>query len=343
MTFLNNNISVIIPVFNAAEFVKKAVESALVLPEVNEVLLIEDGSTDNSLAICKQLEIENDKIRLFTHLDNANRGAGASRNVGIENAKGDFIAFLDADDFYLPNRFEAERNIFETQPEVDGVYGALGFHYYSEQGKEKYDQASFGTLTTLNGKPSPNELFMALAWLHPKINGHFSIVALTLKRKIFDNKAEKFNHLKMHEDTVFIMQLSLSCRLEAGIIDQPVALRGVHDHNRIVNNKNSESRLQMWRELYEWAKTCKKNKQIIKIFQAFLITEKIRLSNRVLGFFLFSNYSLSNRFFFKKPDFFNPSCRRVFEKKMAAFIIKAKDILVWRTSKALRLKDGYDF
>jgi glycosyltransferase involved in cell wall biosynthesis len=303
---LINNISVIIPVFNAERFLKKAVESALVLPEVKEVLLIEDGSSDNSLEICKALETGNGKISLFTHPNHENRGAGASRNVGIENATGDFIAFLDADDFYLPNRFEAERNIFETQRDVDGVYGALGFHYYSDKGKQKYDQASFGKLTTLNGKPSPRQLFLSLAWLHPEINGHFSIVALTVKRKIFDDKAEKFGNLSMHEDTVFIMQLSLNCKLLAGIIDRPVALRGVHDNNRIVNNKNPESRLQMWSELYHWALTSKKNKHIIKIFQAFMITEKIRLSNRINGYFLFSNYCLLNRFFFRNTSFFNP-------------------------------------
>jgi hypothetical protein len=99
----------------------------------------------------------------------------------------------------------------------------------------------------------------------------------------------------------------------------------------------------MWSELYHWALTSKKNKHIIKIFQAFMITEKIRLSNRIYGFFLFSNYCLFNRFFFRNPAFFNPSCVRVFEKKLASHIIKVKDIFVWRASKALRLKDSYDF
>jgi glycosyltransferase involved in cell wall biosynthesis len=342
MSGLINNISVIIPVFNAERFLQKAVESALVLPEVKEVLLIEDGSNDNSFEICKALETGNDRIRLFAHPNHENKGAGVSRNVGIENATGDFIAFLDADDFYLPNRFEAERNIFETQPDVDGVYGALGFHYYSERGKEKYNKASFGKLTTLNGKPSPEELFLSLAWLHPSINGHFSIVALTVKRKIFGGKAEKFGSLSMHEDTVFIMQLSLNCKLVAGIIHRPVALRGVHDNNRIVNNKNPESRLQMWTELYQWCNSAQKNKQIKRVFQAFMATEKIRSSKRAYGFFLFTNYSLSNRFFFKKSELFNPSCKRVFAKPLSGFIIKMKDILVWRASKAFKLKGSYD-
>ena len=134
------------------------------------------------------------KVKLFTHPGNTNKGAGASRNLGIENATMDFIAFLDADDYYLPDRFEAEKEIFLKEPLTDGVYGAIGFHYYSEEGKQKYEQHSFGQLTTLTGKPKPNELFLSLTWLHAKINGNFSVVLLHLKRSVFDGKAEKFGH-----------------------------------------------------------------------------------------------------------------------------------------------------
>ena len=62
---LDKNISVIIPVYNAAPFVGKAVESALIQPEVGEVLLIEDGSKDNSLEICKRLAEEYDKVKVL--------------------------------------------------------------------------------------------------------------------------------------------------------------------------------------------------------------------------------------------------------------------------------------
>jgi hypothetical protein len=322
---LKNNISVIIPVYNAAAFVAKAVASALMLEEVKEVLLIEDGSTDNSLAICKGLEKENDKISLFTHVNNLNKGAGASRNVGIENAKADFIAFLDADDYYLPNRFEAEKSIFETQPDVDGVYGALGFHYYSEGGKQKYERASFSKLTTLNGKPSPNELFLSLTWLHPEINGHFHIVALTLKRDIFDNKAEKFSNLTMHEDTVFIMQLSLNCRLQAGIIDRPVALRGVHDENRIVNNTDAQSRLVMWTELYEWAKTAKKSKPVIKQLEAFKVAEQLRFTSPTRRLGLWLKASACNQYFLTDSELFTISTQKVYGNAIAKIICFVKD------------------
>ncbi|MGZ5284046.1 MAG: glycosyltransferase family 2 protein, partial [Kaistella sp.] len=75
-------ISVIIPVYNAAAFLRKAVESALKHTAVAEVLLIEDASPDHSLEICKELVSENQKVKLFQHHDLGNHGAGASRNLG---------------------------------------------------------------------------------------------------------------------------------------------------------------------------------------------------------------------------------------------------------------------
>jgi hypothetical protein len=239
----------------------------------------------------------------------------------------EFIAFLDADDSYLPNRFEAEKEIFIEKPQTDGVYGALGFDYYSEEGKQKYEQNSFGQLTTLTGKPKPNELFLSLTWLHPQINGNFSVVALTLRRSVFNGKAAKFGLLKMHEDTVFIMQLSLNCRLEAGIIDRPVALRGVHDHNRIVSNKDAQSRLVMWTELYEWAKKAKKSKPVIKQFEAFKVAEQLRFTSGIHRMGLWLKASLCNKYFLTDSQLFTVSTKIVYGNAIAKIICFVKDRL----------------
>jgi len=72
---------------------------------VHEVILAEDGSSDNSLVVCTALAEANPKVKLFRHPDGKNRGAGATRNLGVLNAQCDLIAFLDADDIYLPKRF----------------------------------------------------------------------------------------------------------------------------------------------------------------------------------------------------------------------------------------------
>jgi glycosyltransferase involved in cell wall biosynthesis len=69
------NISVIIPVYNASEFLEKAVDSALQFEEVKEIVLVEDKSTDNSLEICQKLVLKDSRIKLYQHPDKGNHGA----------------------------------------------------------------------------------------------------------------------------------------------------------------------------------------------------------------------------------------------------------------------------
>jgi len=90
-------VSVVIPVYNAAEFVRKAVESALEQEQTSQVVLVEDGSIDGSLAVCRQLESQYPSVTLVRHMDGGNHGAGASRNPGIQRSDAPFVAFLDDD------------------------------------------------------------------------------------------------------------------------------------------------------------------------------------------------------------------------------------------------------
>jgi glycosyltransferase involved in cell wall biosynthesis len=103
------DISVVIPVFNAERYVESAVESALRQKETAEVILVEDNSPDNALMICEQLSKLNPRVQLLRHSDGKNHGAGESRNLGIRAARSDYIAFLDADDYYLENCFSKSR------------------------------------------------------------------------------------------------------------------------------------------------------------------------------------------------------------------------------------------
>lgn len=90
------SVTVIIPFFNSARFLRRAIESVLGQSYRNtEVLLVDDGSTDASSAVCSQYA-ENSKVRLI-RLE-TNRGTAAARNMGLEAARGEFICFLDSDD-----------------------------------------------------------------------------------------------------------------------------------------------------------------------------------------------------------------------------------------------------
>lgn len=75
-------ISVIIPVYNAEKYVRRAVESALQQEKCGEVILVEDRSPDNALEVCKKLESEYKNLILYQHEGNANKGPGPSRNLG---------------------------------------------------------------------------------------------------------------------------------------------------------------------------------------------------------------------------------------------------------------------
>lgn len=323
---LNNNICVIIPVYNAEDYVSKAVESALMQPETAEIILVEDGSKDNSHQICEQLAIQYEKVKLYIHPGNVNKGAGHSRNLGIKKATSDFIAFLDADDFYLPERFQAERVIFKEKPLIDGVYGALGFHYYTLEGEKMYKEGGFNELTTVSGIVAPNELFQVLMGLHNKVHGYFSINTLTIKKEVFQEKSEMFNELNMHEDTVFFLQLALNCTLEPGILNKPIGLRGVHNNNRIVNNpKKSESLLTMWKYLYKWSLKAENGKQYSQLFHSFLMKEEIILSGKFFGILKLGLFSVSNKIFFQKAIFFNPATIHIFGKYIGGHLIMYKE------------------
>src|SRR5689334_20372935 len=115
------DVSVVIPVYNAAGFIRTAVESALMQSEVKEVILVEDASPDGSLAECEKLVAEYSLLRLYRHPEGANKGAGASRNLGMEKASHEYISFLDADDYFLPDRFKETFSVFQKNPDADGV------------------------------------------------------------------------------------------------------------------------------------------------------------------------------------------------------------------------------
>jgi glycosyltransferase involved in cell wall biosynthesis len=326
MDFNNLSVSVIIPVFNAAPYLGKAIESALMQPEVSEVLLIEDGSSDNSLEICKLVAQKNNKIKLLVHENNVNKGAGESRNLGIKKAKGEFIAFLDADDYYLSGRFEAEREIFKNA-DVDGVYGAMGFHYYSEEGKKKYVENGYHEMTTISEKVPANELFFSLVHIHNSVSGQFHLNSLTVKKSLFfAGTIGLFNDFKMHEDTAFLVQLSLNCRLEPGIIDRPVSMYGIHDSNRIIENnpKTSASRARYWKYLYDWSLTSVNGKKFSRLFEANWMKEKLLLSDKYTGPFQLLWCCLTNSLFLRKDILFAPAAKHVLGKRTGPYILNYK-------------------
>ena len=116
---MNESVSVVIPVFNGAPFVAKAVASVRAQRHGDvEILVVDDGSTDGTQEVLKHLE-QSEGIRWFQR---SHGGPARSRNFGIEAARGHYIALLDCDDVWLPGKLAAQLAIMRTRPEVGLVH-----------------------------------------------------------------------------------------------------------------------------------------------------------------------------------------------------------------------------
>lgn len=107
-------ISVIIPTYNRAGRIGEAIESVIAQTGRDwELIVIDDGSTDDTEEVVRSFG--DDRIR---YVRQENRGVSASRNVGIEKAKGELIAFLDSDDRWEPRKLEVQKEFFDSNPAV---------------------------------------------------------------------------------------------------------------------------------------------------------------------------------------------------------------------------------
>ena len=115
-------VSIITPTYNSEKFINETIGSVLKQTYKNwELILIDDASTDDTLRIIKSYIKNNFNISLIRN--SSNQGAGVSRNKGILEAKGDFIAFLDADDTWRPNKLKTQIK-FMIENNVDVCYSS---------------------------------------------------------------------------------------------------------------------------------------------------------------------------------------------------------------------------
>ena len=119
-------VSVITIFLDEERFLAEAVESVIAQTYENwELLLVDDGSTDGSTEIARRyVERFPGRIRFLEHEGHENRGASASRNLGIHYARGDYIALLDADDMWLSHKLRRQLEIMDSHPEVGMLCGA---------------------------------------------------------------------------------------------------------------------------------------------------------------------------------------------------------------------------
>lgn len=198
MMDIGYKVSVIIPVYNTEKYLRDCIESVLVQSLKGiEVICIDDGSTDNSYAVLKEYERQHNHIKIFQQ---ENKRQGAARNKGIELAKGEYIFFLDSDDYLDQNALEilyteAVKNdlellTYDAKVEIDDISpdGISGNYNRSHLGID--------VNRVWNGKEYFNQFY--------QIGGVFvSPCLLFIKKDILTKKGIRFTEKVYYEDNSF--------------------------------------------------------------------------------------------------------------------------------------------
>lgn len=135
-------VSVVMIFFNGEAFLAEAIESVIAQTFTDwEFLLVDDGSAPAATGIAKGYAARYPgKIRYLDHPDHANRGMSSTRNLGIQHARGEFIAFLDADDIWLPSKLAEHVALLDKHQDVGMVCGATVYWHSWSGGKDRIDQ-----------------------------------------------------------------------------------------------------------------------------------------------------------------------------------------------------------
>jgi glycosyltransferase involved in cell wall biosynthesis len=113
-------VTVIIPAYNRVDYIEQTIASVLeqTYPQV-QLIVIDDGSTDGT---CEKIQAFGNKLQLLTHPDHRNKGQSASINLGLRQARGKYIAILDSDDYWAPEKLDVQVNFLEKHPDIGLVY-----------------------------------------------------------------------------------------------------------------------------------------------------------------------------------------------------------------------------
>ena len=147
-------VSIVIPVYNVQDYLAECIRSVLKLKTETEIILVDDGSTDNSGTLCDEWAGKDARIRV---IHQTNGGLSAARNTGIQAATGEYILFLDSDDFIDPEETDCLLN--ELDPDVELALG-LYRNYYSEG--HRYEKENCSALLSLDGVMPMDDFLAAI-------------------------------------------------------------------------------------------------------------------------------------------------------------------------------------
>lgn len=226
-------VSVIMPIYNACDYIRPAMDSVLyqTLSEI-EVICVDDGSTDQSLNVLKEYQARDSRVRIVTE---TNAGPALARNNGMRRARGEYIAFLDADDFFEPTFLEAlyeiaKRDDLDIAISKYDIYNSRRSRFEPVPRTEHSDIYLPGKVTSKN--EHPDHILMSTvgsAW-----NKLF-------KRSFVADKQLSFlTDVRMYEDVYFVVTAMSLAERVGKVFDVLI-------HHRI---HSEQSRAKMFKKYY---------------------------------------------------------------------------------------------
>lgn len=192
----NCKISIIVPVYNMEQYLKKCVDSIIKQTYSNlEIILVNDGSLDKSLFICKEYKKRDSRIRI---VNKKNGGLSSARNAGVNVATGEYITFVDSDDYLKGNAIETLVKMIEhSQADIAYIHDIIVNEHYSIIGKEELDHCEkmYTSSTFLKaicerrvscsvcGKLFKKNLFLDVRFNEQKLNEDFLLLSELLLQK----------------------------------------------------------------------------------------------------------------------------------------------------------------
>ncbi len=191
------NVSIIVPVYNVEKYLARCIDSVLAQTSSEwELLLINDGSTDNSGKICDRYAKLDPRIRVF---NKSNGGVSSARNLGIDNANGSYLTFLDSDDSLEPNTISHLLELVKKYTQVDLIDFPV-YHYGESPNKDR--KVCVDKLQSIDNEDEKTQY-----WYY---NPRFESCGRLYRRSLLG--ALRFNmDLRVGEDTVFFLNYYLKC------------------------------------------------------------------------------------------------------------------------------------
>jgi glycosyltransferase involved in cell wall biosynthesis len=244
-------LSVIIPAYNEQANLESCVVSVLSgVGADSEILVVDDGSTDNTASVARWLARQHPSVHLLQHPGSVNRGVSATRNLGLENATGEYIVFVDADDICQPTRFINSIEILQERRDIDGVLVPVRVIF--EEGANEAAKAFLPEVLDHDPGIAPDDF--AGATLEGRSRFHISNVifrkSLLLKSGVF-NIQRKLGE----EDTDLWLRMALCGRFCVADTNVPQIFYRRHVGNSWQPDRTDYFRdLMVLGEVLKWAK-----------------------------------------------------------------------------------------